>query len=585
MPCSKPRCNLCGPYHLPVSELDPNYWPLNPWLHHPLREVHFKRLQLHSSQYPNPTDSTVFITSASPVPLSESSALNALNPVLNLRIQLLQPLNVLLRSIPVTTPIRLKECGHHVTEGIRVGVQKPLLHLRIIDEGVIRILKHKVVNLSCSRRPSHGVPQTLLDLTHTLITSRKHTLVELGVQQLGAGIKTDSLSQSPHLSIGSGRVSHQRHGLLLVITQTLHNLRGVRVIVVGHISDGNLRGIQVLEGHINILQSRLEQIRLLLHHARLVSIEGKALPGQELILQLGLILPSSILNRKTNIGTVRSSRVGEHTACSLTQRHIQLLSLLKGVLAHKVLLQRLIRLSGHLDTTVQQVHLVDEQVTEHSRARHNHINTGAAKLLKRNELHLVHTAKTVSHRTDTNKGKHLSQRLAIGLDVVSAPQSEGNGLREGTIILILQLLKKLANHSLRHFNSCSGGDGRGVKCMHVPASGKDIRVTDGVATRGRHEELSIEKLHDATKLIVGNHLLQAELKVVDHRGKTLLLHLGEPSINDGLSPGLLGSNKATKEASHLIKHVLHLLHTASGVSGLGHKGAHSSTASLHNLGV
>mmetsp|Transcript_23624 Transcript_23624/g.69882 ORF Transcript_23624/g.69882 Transcript_23624/m.69882 type:complete len:235 (-) Transcript_23624:3803-4507(-) len=230
--------------------------------------------------------------------------LDTLDPILDLSVQLLKSLDVLIRCIPVTTSIGLKECCDHVTESIGVRIKETLLHFRIINECVISILENEVINLASGGRPTHCVSKTFLDFPHAFVSSRKHTFIELGVQKLGTCIKTNCLGKSPDLRIRGGGVSHQRHGLLLVITEALDNLGGIRIVVVRDIRDGNFRGIKVLESDIDGLERTLEEISLLFHHARLVSIECKALSGEELFLKLGLILPATILNGKANIGTV-----------------------------------------------------------------------------------------------------------------------------------------------------------------------------------------------------------------------------------------------------------------------------------------
>mmetsp|Transcript_10524 Transcript_10524/g.29573 ORF Transcript_10524/g.29573 Transcript_10524/m.29573 type:complete len:518 (+) Transcript_10524:2164-3717(+) len=352
-----------------------------------------------------------------------------------------------------------------------------------------------------------------------------------------------------------------------------------------HIGDGDLGRVEVLEGNVDGLEGRLEEIGLLLHHAGLVGVESEALAGEELLLELTLVLPSAVLNGKTDVGTVRTGRVGEDTAGGLTEGDVQLLGLLHGVLADKVLIEGLVGLGGHLDTTVHEVHLVDEEITEDTGARNNNVDTGTAKLLKRNELNLVDTAKGVRNGTDTNEGQNLSERLAVGLDVVGTPKGEGDTLGECAIVLILELLEKLANDTLGNLDGSLSGDGRGIESVHVTASGQNIGVTDGIAARSGHEELSVQELHDTTKLVVGNDLLEAELQVSEDGSKALLVDGGETSIHNGLGPGLLGTHHGTNHTADLIEHVLDLLDTATGVGRLLNEGTDGGTGGIGDLGV
>ena len=460
-----------------------------------------------------------------------------------------------------------------------------MLHLGVADEGVVGILEDEVVNLTGGGGPAHGVTETLLDLTDTLVASGKHTLVELGVQELGTGIESDGLGKSTDLSVGGGGVGHEGHGLLLVVTETLDDLGGVGIVVVRHIGDGNLGRIEVLEGNVDGLEGRLEEVGLLLHHTGLVGVEGEALAGEELLLELALVLPAAVLDGETNVGGVGTGGVGEDTASGLTQRNVHLLGLLHGVLTDKVLVEGLVGLGGHLDTTVHEVHLVDEEITEHTGARNDNVDTGTAKLLKRDELNLVDTAERIGNGTDTNKSQNLSEGLAVGLDVVGTPEGESNTLGELAVVLVLELLKKLANDILGNLNGSLSGDSRGVKSVHVTAGGENIGVTDGIATRSGHEELSVEELHDTTKLVVSDDLLEAELQVGKEGSKALLVNGGEASIHDGLGPGLLGSDHSTNHTANLIEHVLDLLDTAVGVGRLLNEGTDGSTGGIGNLGV
>mmetsp|Transcript_4249 Transcript_4249/g.6218 ORF Transcript_4249/g.6218 Transcript_4249/m.6218 type:complete len:254 (-) Transcript_4249:316-1077(-) len=233
--------------------------------------------------------------------------LDSFDAVFDLGVKLLETLNILVSGFPVTSAVGFQESCDHVTEGVGVGIQKSLLHFFVLNENTVGIFENKVVNLSGGSRPSHGVTETLLDLTNTLVTGSKHTFVKLRVQKLGTSIKTDGFGKSTNLGISGGGISHERHGLLLVVTKTLDNLGWVRIVVMRNISDGNFRRVQVLEGNINILQGRFEKIGLLFHHTGLVGIEGESLTSQELLLQLTLIFPATVFDGKTDVGTVGSS--------------------------------------------------------------------------------------------------------------------------------------------------------------------------------------------------------------------------------------------------------------------------------------
>ena len=64
--------------------------------------------------------------------------LHALDLVVDLRVQLAQAVEVVLRRVPVAAAVRLKEGRDHVAEGVRVRLEEALLHLLVGDEHLTR---------------------------------------------------------------------------------------------------------------------------------------------------------------------------------------------------------------------------------------------------------------------------------------------------------------------------------------------------------------------------------------------------------------------------------------------------------------
>mmetsp|Transcript_6591 Transcript_6591/g.14018 ORF Transcript_6591/g.14018 Transcript_6591/m.14018 type:complete len:1056 (+) Transcript_6591:730-3897(+) len=351
------------------------------------------------------------------------------------------------------------------------------------------------------------------------------------------------------------------------------------------IGNGDLGRIQVLESDINLLQGGLEKISLLFHHTGLVGVEGESLTGQELLLQLFLTFPSSVLDRKTNIGGVRSSRVGEDTASGFAKRNIEFLSGFHGVLSDEVHLGWLIGLGGHLDTAIHQVHLVDEQITEDTGARNNDIDTRTSEFFERDKLDLVDTSKRIRNWSDTNQGQHLGQRFSVGFDVIGTPQSEGNGLRELSSVLDLELLQQLVGDALGNFHGGLGRDRTRIQGVHVTSGRKDIGVTDRISTGGRHQEVSVEKLHDSSKLVVGNNLLQAELEVLHDTLEAFFGNIGESGLHDGFGPRFLLSYKRVEHGTDVGEGRLDLLDTSVSIGRLVDKGTGGSTGGFGDLSV
>merc|ERR1719261_1784285 len=93
---------------------------------------------------------------------------DALELVLDLLVELLEPLEVLLVRVPVAAAVGLEERRDHVAERVGVRLQEALLHGLVLDEGVVGVLVDEVVDLARGRGPAHGVAQALRDLTPTL---------------------------------------------------------------------------------------------------------------------------------------------------------------------------------------------------------------------------------------------------------------------------------------------------------------------------------------------------------------------------------------------------------------------------------
>mmetsp|Transcript_27247 Transcript_27247/g.59503 ORF Transcript_27247/g.59503 Transcript_27247/m.59503 type:complete len:1448 (-) Transcript_27247:88-4431(-) len=499
---------------------------------------------------------------------SSSNLLDALDLVLNLHVELAQALELLLGGVPVPAAVRLEEGRHHLAEAVGVGLEQALLHLLVLNEGGVGLVVHPVVHRAGGGGPAHGVGQALLDLAHALVAGGKHALVPLGVEHLGAAVQAHRLGQTADLGVGGGGVRHVRVGHLAVRAQALHQLGGVAVEVVAHVRQRDLARVEVLEGGVHRLQGRLEHRAALLHAgAGGVRVEGERLAGQVHLLQLGLVVPGGVLHRQVDVGGVRAGRVGEDAGGRLAQGAVELLRLLQGVLAHKVHLQGLLLLlGGELHGAVQQVHLVHEQVAEDAGAVHHHVDAGAAELLEGDELELVHAAEGVGHGAHAHHPHHLREGLAVRLDVVRAPQHQGDGLGPVAIVLDLLALNQALHHHARRLHGRRGGDRLGVQGVDVLAGGEHVGVADGVAAGAGEDVVAVERLLERAQLVVLHHLLQAELEVVELRLQVRGLGALELGALQGAHPGGHVAGEHGGEAGQA--------HAAVGAGGLHHELLH-----------
>ena len=122
----------------------------------------------------------------------------------------------------------------------------------------------------------------------------------------------------------------------------------------------------------------------MIHLARIVSIKGKCLAFEVHLLQLVLLFPAAVFHRQIHVGTVAAAGIGKDPRGGISQAGALRFGLLLGMGTNEVLIQGLIGLSGHLHALIDQSHLVDEEIAEHTRAVHHHINAGTAQFLQGN---------------------------------------------------------------------------------------------------------------------------------------------------------------------------------------------------------
>mmetsp|Transcript_7591 Transcript_7591/g.19043 ORF Transcript_7591/g.19043 Transcript_7591/m.19043 type:complete len:225 (-) Transcript_7591:337-1011(-) len=160
---------------------------------------------------------------------------DALDAILALLVDVLQALHVLLGGVPVPLGVCLQEGLDHVAEGVGVLVEHLLADVCVGDVGLIGVLVHEVVHGAGRSAPAHGVAQALGDLTHALVAALERRLVKLRVQDLGSGVQANLSSEAAHLRVRRRGVRDVGSGLLAVLAETLDDLGGIAVKVVGHV--------------------------------------------------------------------------------------------------------------------------------------------------------------------------------------------------------------------------------------------------------------------------------------------------------------------------------------------------------------
>eukprot|EP00964_Phaeocystis_antarctica_P011942 scaffold6584_cov98-Phaeocystis_antarctica.AAC.2 len=500
--------------------------------------------------------------------IAAAAGLHALDLVVDLGVEVAQTVQVLLGGVPVAAAVGLEEGGDHVAEGVGIGLEQALLHLRVGDEYVVSVLVDEVVDGAGGGGPAHGVAQPLGYLARALIARLEHALAH-------------RLRERAHLRVGRSGVGDEGGRLLAVRAQPGDNLSRVGVEVVRDVRERDLARVEVLEGDVDLLERRAEDCLARVEHARLVGVEGEALARDELVLQLRLVLPAAILDGEADVGRVRAGGVGKDARRGLAQRALHLLGLVECVLAHEVHLEWLVELGGHLDGAVKQGHLVNEEVAEDTRAGDDHVDARPAELLQRDHLELVDAAERVGHRPDADHPQHLCERLAVGLDVVGAPQHKGHrrGVSEAVLTRLLLALEQQIDDVLGAVHGGRRRNGRRVQRVHVLAGGQHKRVADRVAAWAGSDELGVEALEQRSHLVVGDNLLEAELAVLEGLGHGLVGHL-EANLLERLLHG-----RAAHHVLQAAHHGVDLGHAAVGVGGAVDRGAHCGAHAFGDLGL
>mmetsp|Transcript_25720 Transcript_25720/g.64239 ORF Transcript_25720/g.64239 Transcript_25720/m.64239 type:complete len:1163 (-) Transcript_25720:603-4091(-) len=506
--------------------------------------------------------------------------LDALDAILDLLVQLPQPVDVLLAGLPVAPAVGLQKRGDHRPEGVGVGVEELLPELVVGHEGSVSILVDPVVDGARGSGPAHGVAEALGDLADALVAAGNHALVPLGVEELGARVEADGLGEGAHLGVGGGGVGDEGGGHLAVLAEGADELGGVGVEVVADVGERDLRRVEVLECHIDGLQRAPEDGILLVHDTGPVRVEGEALAAEVHVLELLLVLPAAVLDGEVDVRRVGARGVREDPGGRLAKGDVQLLGLLERVLANKVHLERLVGLGRHLDRAVHKSHLVDEQITEDAGAVDDDVDTGPAELLKRDQAKLVHATELVRLGNNAEHPHDLGEGLAVRLNVVGAPQYEADRLRVLAAGIEHLALKETVDDDLGVVNGGRGRDGLRVERVDVLAGREDVRVADGVAAGAREDVVAVESGEEPADLVVLDDLTEAELEVGEE-GLEVILAALEAGRGEGTAPGGLEAEAVGEEAAKV--EALDLVDAALRVSGGVDAGADGEAGSLCDL--
>ena len=206
------------------------------------------------------------------------------------------------------------------------------------------------------------------------------------------------------------------------------------------------------------------------------------------------------------------------------------------MLADKVHLRRFVLLGGELDGAIQQVHLVDEQISEDAGAVDDDVNSRSAEFFQRNQFQFVDSAQSIRDRVDTNHQHDLRQRLTVRLDVVGTPQDQSDGLRVDAVVLDALTFNQTVDDNLRGSNRGTSRDRLRIQGVDVLTRRQNLRVTNRIPARARQDVPAVQSFRQGTELVVLDNLLQAKSEVVKQRAHFAVVNLFELGALQGIAP-------------------------------------------------
>ena len=206
----------------------------------------------------------------------------------------------------------------------------------------------------------------------------------------------------------------------------------------------------------------------------------------------------------------------------------------------------------HLDRPVEQIHLVDEQVPEHPGAVDDDVHARPPELLERDHLQLVHAAERVGDGPHADHDHHLRERLAVGLDVVGAPEHDRDRLGPDAAGLGALRLEQPLDDDLGRLDGGGGRDRLRVERVDVLARRQHARVADRVAAGPGLDVAARERLPERAELVVLDDLLEAALEVAEGRLQLGLVGVLELGARDRLLPRRLLEAEPARKAGERV---------------------------------
>ena len=228
---------------------------------------------------------------------------------------------------------------------------------------------------------------------------------------------------------------------------------------------------------------------------------GKALAARVGLSELVFFGPAAALDEVVDVRAVGTFGIAIHPKRCDFERAAMLLLIGQRMLANEVLLERLVCRGGHERGFGEQPDLQRHEIAEDPRDRDHDIDPRPAQCRQGHERCARDASIAVEARHRAHQRKGLSQRPALGLQVVTAPQDQCNRLRKALAGLQVAIDQSLSLTRTVAHRKCAR-DTEGIETMQVAAGRQHIRGAKDVAARRGPDEATIECPQDALDLMV-----------------------------------------------------------------------------------
>ena len=228
---------------------------------------------------------------------------------------------------------------------------------------------------------------------------------------------------------------------------------------------------------------------------------GEGLAAGVGLRQLVALVPAAAVHQVVDVGAVGPVGVAEDPQGRGLQVAVVGRLIGQGVLAHEVLVQRLVRAGGLEGGLREQPGLQRQQVTEDAGQGHHHVDARPAQFLQGDQVGTGQAAEAIEARAGAHQGQGLGDGAALGLEVVRAPQDHGDALRQRIALdrIALQEPFGLTGAILQRKLT---GDAVGVEAVEVAPGRQDLRGAQQVTAGGRPHIAAVQGVQDGRDLVL-----------------------------------------------------------------------------------